>query len=180
MRAALFLAAPPWSSVVEQLELAELADNLGLDALWADADSGHDGACLLGLLAGRTRRIGLGCTDPAATGRAAATLGELAAARLRTEPLDRGSIVAVAVGENGRDARAAVAAWPAVGARPATDETADETADATADVIATTPAGLDAELARRAAAGTETLIAVPCGSDRRAVVRALAAATETL
>ncbi len=167
MRAALFLAAPPWTSVAEQLELAALADNLGLDALWADADGDHDGACLLGLLAGRTRRIGLGCTDPAATGRAAATLGGFAGARLRAEPLDRSRIVAVAVGEDDRAARAAVAAWPA--------------ADASAgDAIATTPAGLDAELARRAAAGTETLIAVPCGSDRRAVVRALAAATETL
>lgn len=175
MRAALFLAAPPWTSVVEQLELAALADNLGLDALWADADGDRDGACLLGLLAGRTRRIGLGCTDPAATGRAAATLGELAGTRLRTEPLDRSRIVAVAVGETGRDARAAVAAWPAVGAGPPTDATADTRADA----IATTPAGLDAELARRAAAGTETLVAVPCGSDYRAVVRALAAATET-
>jgi len=161
MRASLFLASPRWASVTEQLELAALADNLGLDAVWTDASDERDGACLLGLLAGRTRRIGLGCTDPAATNRAAATLDELVAGRLRTEPLRRDRIVAVAIDEDAERTRAATAAWPG------------------ADAIATTPAGLDAALAQRAATGVETLIAVPCGGDRRAVVRALAAATET-
>jgi hypothetical protein len=160
MRAALFLAPPPWASVTEQLELAALADNLGLDAVWADAE-GRDGACLLGLLAARTRRIGLGCTDPAAARRAAATLAELAADRLRLEPLDRAGVVPVAIGEDPEHTRAAVAPWPS------------------ASAIATSPAGLDEALDAHARAGVGTLVAVPCGTDRRAVVRALAAATET-
>lgn len=43
--------------------------------------------------------------------------------------------------------------------------------------IACAPAGLDARLAEYAAAGVDTLVCVPCGPDRPAIVRALAAAT---
>lgn len=43
--------------------------------------------------------------------------------------------------------------------------------------LATTPAGLDVRLAAFEAVGVATLVAVPCGSDRPRVVRALAEAT---
>jgi alkanesulfonate monooxygenase SsuD/methylene tetrahydromethanopterin reductase-like flavin-dependent oxidoreductase (luciferase family) len=45
--------------------------------------------------------------------------------------------------------------------------------------IACTPAALDERLAAFERAGATTLVAVPCGEDRPAVVRALAAATVT-
>ncbi|HEY4094483.1 MAG TPA: LLM class flavin-dependent oxidoreductase, partial [Baekduia sp.] len=48
-----------------------------------------------------------------------------------------------------------------------------------ASTIATTPSGLDAQLAAYERAGVNTLVAVPCGEDRSGVVRALAAATVT-
>lgn len=51
----------------------------------------------------------------------------------------------------------------------------DELIDAMALVC--TPSGLDERLARFAEAGVTTLCAVPCGPDREAIVRALAAAT---
>jgi F420-dependent oxidoreductase-like protein len=47
-----------------------------------------------------------------------------------------------------------------------------------AGAIATTPAGLDERLAAYERAGATTIVAVPCGEDRLAVVRALAAATK--
>jgi alkanesulfonate monooxygenase SsuD/methylene tetrahydromethanopterin reductase-like flavin-dependent oxidoreductase (luciferase family) len=46
-----------------------------------------------------------------------------------------------------------------------------------AGAVATTPAGLDERLATYERAGVTTLVAVPCGDDRPAVARALAAAT---
>ena len=42
--------------------------------------------------------------------------------------------------------------------------------------LATTPAGLDERLAAYERAGIDTLIAVPCGTDKEGAVRTLAAA----
>jgi F420-dependent oxidoreductase-like protein len=75
-------------------------------------------------------------------------------------------------GEAARDVQARMLAGDRAGAAAAVT---DELVDATA--IATTPAGLDDRLAEYAAAGTTTLVAIPCGEDAAGVVRALAAAT---
>ena len=60
MRAGIFLAYWPWFSPEEQIELAVLADGLGLDSVWISEAWGQDAVSVLGLLAGRTERIGLG------------------------------------------------------------------------------------------------------------------------
>src|ERR1700710_361069 len=60
MRAGVFLAYWPWFSPAEQVELAVLADRLGLDSVWVAEAWGQDAVSVLGLLAGRTRRGGLG------------------------------------------------------------------------------------------------------------------------
>ena len=69
MRAGLFLAYWPWFSPEEQVSLAVLADELGLDSVWISEAWGQDAVSVLGLLAGRTERIGLGSglhADPGA------------------------------------------------------------------------------------------------------------------
>jgi alkanesulfonate monooxygenase SsuD/methylene tetrahydromethanopterin reductase-like flavin-dependent oxidoreductase (luciferase family) len=84
MRAGLFLAYWPWFSPAEQVELAVLADELGLDSVWISEAWGQDAVSVLGLLAGRTERVALGsgllqipARQPAATAMAAATLDPL-------------------------------------------------------------------------------------------------------
>jgi luciferase-like monooxygenase len=59
MRAGIFLAYWPWFSPEEQVELAVLADGLGLDSVWISEAWGQDAVSVLGLLAGRTERIAL-------------------------------------------------------------------------------------------------------------------------
>src|ERR1051325_11185845 len=90
MRAGLFLAYWPWFSPTEQVELAVLADALGLDSVWVSEAWGQDAVSVLGLLAGRTERIALGsgllqipARRPAATAMAAATLDVLSGGRFR-------------------------------------------------------------------------------------------------
>jgi F420-dependent oxidoreductase-like protein len=90
MRAGLFLAYWPWFTLDEQLELATLADELGLDSLWVSEAWGQDAVSVLGLLAGRTERIALGsgllqipARQPAATAMAAVTLDVLSGGRFR-------------------------------------------------------------------------------------------------
>ena len=51
MRAGLFLAYWPWFSPEEQVELAVLADRLGLDSVWISEAWGQDAVSVLGLLA---------------------------------------------------------------------------------------------------------------------------------
>ena len=87
MRAGLFLAYWPWFSPEEQVELAVLADELGLDSVWVSEAWGQDAVSVLGLLAGKTERIALGsglmqipARQPTATAMAAATLDVLIAA----------------------------------------------------------------------------------------------------
>lgn len=342
MRAGVFLAYWPWFSPEEQIELAVLADRLGLDSVWISEAWGQDAVSVLAFLAARTGRIGLGsgvmqipARRATATAMAAATLDVLSHGRFRLglglsgpqvsegwygvpftdnlrrtreyvdvvrralarervqvplepwpdgheptglgkplkllahpvqdplpiylatiapgalrqtgaiadgwlpfmlnpdEPevllgplrvgaeragrsladLDIAPIVPVAVDEDLRAARDAVRPWlafylGAMGAkernfyveladrhghgptaravqermlesdrRGAAQAVTDDLVDATA--IATTPAGLDRRLAAYEQAGVTTLLGVPCGEDRAAVVRALAVATRT-
>jgi F420-dependent oxidoreductase-like protein len=90
MRAGLFLAYWPWFSLEEQVELAMLADELGLDSVWISEAWGQDAVSVLGLLTGRTERVALGsgllqipARRPAATAMAAATLDVLSGGRFR-------------------------------------------------------------------------------------------------
>ena len=90
MRAGVFVAYWPWFSPAEQVELAVLADGLGLDSVWVAEAWGQDAVSLLGLLAGRTQRIGLGsglmqipARKPTATAMAAASLDVLSDGRFR-------------------------------------------------------------------------------------------------
>src|SRR3954470_13519330 len=90
MRAGIFLAYWPWFSPAEQVELAVLADGLGLDSVWISEAWGQDAVSVLGLLAGRTERIALGsglfqipARQPAATAMAAATLDVISGGRFR-------------------------------------------------------------------------------------------------
>src|SRR3954451_2373478 len=59
MRVGLFLAYWPWFSPQEQLELAVLADERGLDSVWISEAWGQDAVSVLGLLAGKTERSAL-------------------------------------------------------------------------------------------------------------------------
>lgn len=90
MRIGLFLAYWPWFSASEQVSLAQLADELGLDSVWISEAWGQDAVSVLGLLAGKTERIALGsglmqipARQPAATAMAAATLDVLTEGRFR-------------------------------------------------------------------------------------------------
>ena len=90
MRIGLFLAYWPWFSPEEQVELAQLADELGLDSVWISEAWGQDAVSVLGLLAGKTERVALGsglmqipARQPAATAMAAASLDVLSGGRFR-------------------------------------------------------------------------------------------------
>ena len=90
MRLGLFLAYWPWFTPQEQVELAVLGDELGLDSVWISEAWGQDAVSVLGLLAGKTERIGLGsglmqipARQPAATAMAAASLDVLSGGRFR-------------------------------------------------------------------------------------------------
>src|SRR3954453_1166085 len=90
MRAGVFLAYWPWFTPAEQVDLAVLADRLGLDSAWVGEAWGQDAVSVLGLLAGKTERIGLGsglmqipARKQTATAMAAATLDVLSDGRFR-------------------------------------------------------------------------------------------------
>jgi F420-dependent oxidoreductase-like protein len=90
MRIGIFLAYWPWFSLEEQVELAGLADELGLDSVWISEAWGQDAVSVLGHLAARTERVALGsglmqipARQPAATAMAAATLDVLSGGRFR-------------------------------------------------------------------------------------------------
>jgi F420-dependent oxidoreductase-like protein len=90
MRAGLFLAYWPWFSPQEQVDLAVLADDLGMDSVWISEAWGQDAVSVLGLLSGKTERVGLGsglmqipARKPTATAMAAATLDVLSEGRFR-------------------------------------------------------------------------------------------------
>jgi F420-dependent oxidoreductase-like protein len=90
MRAGLFVAYWPWFTPHEQVELAVLADELGLDSVWVAEAWGQDAVSVLGLLAGRTERVALGsglmqipARRATATAMAAASLDVLSGGRFR-------------------------------------------------------------------------------------------------
>src|SRR3954452_15547005 len=90
MRAGVFLAYWPWFTPAEQVDLAMLADRLGLDSAWVAEAWGQDAVSVLGLLAGKTDRIGLGsglmqipARKPTATAMAAASLDVISGGRFR-------------------------------------------------------------------------------------------------
>jgi F420-dependent oxidoreductase-like protein len=90
MRAGIFVAYWPWFSPEEQVELAVLADKLGLDSVWVAEAWGQDAVSVLGFLAARTQRVGLGsglmqipARKPTATAMAAASLDVLSGGRFR-------------------------------------------------------------------------------------------------
>ena len=90
MRVGLFLAYWPWFSPDEQVELAVLADELGLDSVWISEAWGQDAVSVLGLLTGKTERVALGsglmqipARQPVATAMAAASLDVLSGGRFR-------------------------------------------------------------------------------------------------
>ncbi|HEY4279829.1 MAG TPA: LLM class flavin-dependent oxidoreductase [Conexibacter sp.] len=90
MRLGLFLAYWPWFTPQEQVELAVLGDELGLDSIWISEAWGRDAVSVLGLLAGKTERIALGsglmqipARQPTATAMAAASLDVLSNGRFR-------------------------------------------------------------------------------------------------
>lgn len=90
MRIGVFLGYWPWFEPSEQVELAQLADRLGLDSVWIAEAWGQDAVSVLGLLAGKTERIGLGSAlmqiparKPTATAMAAASLDVISNGRFR-------------------------------------------------------------------------------------------------
>src|SRR3954468_13534577 len=90
MRAGIFLAYWPWFTPQEQVELAVLADGLGLDSVWVAEAWGQDAVSVLGLLAGRTERVALvsglmqiPARRATATAMAAASLDVLSGGRFR-------------------------------------------------------------------------------------------------
>jgi F420-dependent oxidoreductase-like protein len=90
VRAGVFVAYWPWFSPAEQVELAVLADSLGLDSVWVAEAWGQDAVSVLGLLAGRTQRIALGsglmqipARKATATAMAAASLDVISEGRFR-------------------------------------------------------------------------------------------------
>lgn len=90
MRIQLFLAYWPWFSLDEQIALAEQADREGLDAVWVSEAWGQDAVSVLGVLAAKTERIGIGSAlfqiparQPTAAAMAAATLDVISGGRFR-------------------------------------------------------------------------------------------------
>src|SRR5215210_349844 len=64
MRAGIFVAYWPWFTPEEQAALAVLADELGLDSVWVAEAWGQDAVSVLGFLAAKTDRLGLGVSGP--------------------------------------------------------------------------------------------------------------------
>ncbi len=91
MRLGLDLGHPTdGGSVDATLKLATDAEDLGFDVLWVSEAYGADGVSMLGALAARTQRIGIGSAvmqiparTPAMTGMTAATLDALSHGRFR-------------------------------------------------------------------------------------------------
>jgi F420-dependent oxidoreductase-like protein len=90
MNIGLYLAYWPWLTLDEQVQLAILGDDLGLDSVWVAEAWGQDAVSVLGLLAGQTERIGLGsgllqipARQPTAAAMAATTLDVASGGRFR-------------------------------------------------------------------------------------------------
>lgn len=80
----------PWYSLEEQIALARVGDEAGLEAVWVSEAWGQDVVSVLSLLADRTERIGIGsglmqipARRPTAAAMAAATLDVISEGRMR-------------------------------------------------------------------------------------------------
>jgi F420-dependent oxidoreductase-like protein len=90
LRIGISLAYWPWLGWEEQLKLARLADELGLDSVWTAEAWGQDAVSTLGFLACATERIALGsglmqmpARKPTLTAMTAASLDVLSGGRFR-------------------------------------------------------------------------------------------------
>jgi F420-dependent oxidoreductase-like protein len=90
VRIGLSLLYWPWLSLAEQVELAQLADGLGLDSVWVSETWGQEAVATLAHLAARTERIALGAgimqipaRKPTTAAMAGATLDVLSGGRIR-------------------------------------------------------------------------------------------------
>src|SRR5215212_5823978 len=90
VRSGIFVGYWPWFSPEEQVSLAVLADELGLDSVWVAEAWGQDAVSVLAFLAARTERIALGSAlfqiparQPTATAMAAVSLDVLSGGRFR-------------------------------------------------------------------------------------------------
>jgi F420-dependent oxidoreductase-like protein len=90
VRLGLFLAYWPWFTPEEQVGLARLGDELGLDSVWISEAWGQDAVSVLGWLAAHTDRIALGsglmqipARPPTGTAMAAVSLDVLSGGRFR-------------------------------------------------------------------------------------------------
>lgn len=89
-RVGLFLGYSPWFSLREQVQLAQLADDRGLDSVWVAEAYGYDAVAIAAVLASRTERVAVGTAVmqmPArrarATAMAAASLDAISGGRFR-------------------------------------------------------------------------------------------------
>lgn len=90
MKIGVSLAYWPWLTFEEQISIARMADEIGLDSVWVSEAWGQDVVSMLGLLAGQTERVGLGTAimqiparQATAAAMAAATIDVISGGRLR-------------------------------------------------------------------------------------------------
>jgi F420-dependent oxidoreductase-like protein len=90
LRIGVALAYWPWVEFEEQVRLARLADELGLDSVWTAEAWGQDAVSMLGYLAAVTERVALGsglmqmpARKPTATAMAAASIDRISGGRFR-------------------------------------------------------------------------------------------------
>lgn len=90
MKLGVFLAYWPWLSLEEQVRLAAMADEGGLDSVWVAESYGYDVVSVLALLAAKTRRIAVGtgvmqipARKPTTAAMSAAALDAISGGRLR-------------------------------------------------------------------------------------------------
>lgn len=90
MKIHLSVAYWPWYSFEEQVALAEVADEAGLEGVWVSEAWGQDVVSILAILADRTERIGIGSAlmqiparQPTAAAMAAATIDTISGGRFR-------------------------------------------------------------------------------------------------
>ncbi|MEU5092032.1 LLM class flavin-dependent oxidoreductase [Streptomyces sp. NPDC021356] len=88
MRLGVAVAYWPWFRLKEQIEVARLADDLGLDSVWVAETWGQEAVSLLGHLTAVTERVRLGAAvlqiparQPTTVATAAATLDDLSGGR---------------------------------------------------------------------------------------------------
>lgn len=90
MKIHLSVAYWPWYSFEEQVALAQVADEAGLEGVWVSEAWGQDVVSILAILADRTERIGIGSAlmqiparQPTAAAMAAATIDIISGGRMR-------------------------------------------------------------------------------------------------